>query len=152
LYVRFLASGDYEGVHALDLATQREYRGEAWDGLSEDEQKALLWTSAEDFPLHLASGMSFVAEEDGAIVGFLIVFVEPVMKDPQVYVEGIAVAATHRRRGIATALYAALREVAKARGVTKLLADISLDNEASQKLHAKQGFVLTQRIEARLDL
>ena len=96
--------------------------------------------------------MSFVAEEDGAIVGFLIVFVEPVMKDPQVYVEGIAVAATHRRRGIAEALYKALREVARAKGFTKLLTDISLDNEASQKLHAKQGFVLTQRIEARLDL
>jgi ribosomal protein S18 acetylase RimI-like enzyme len=150
--IRPLATTDFDALQALDVATQREYRGAAWTQMTPEAQKAFLWTSAEDLPLHLESGLSFVAEDEGAVVGFVIAFIEPVHKDPQVYIDGIAVAAAHRRRGIAEALYNAVVSKARSDGFTAVLADISLDNKPSQKLHAKQGFVLTQRIEARLEL
>ena len=152
MLIRPLSPDDYEAVRDLDVATQREYRGEAWDALSPEQQRAVLWTSAEDLPLHIASGMSFVAEDQGAVVGFVVVFREPVAKDPQVYIDGIAVAQSHRRRGVAEALMQALVTKARAEGMQQIRSDISLDNEPSQKLHAKLGFALTQRIEARLNL
>src|SRR5215213_9996152 len=117
-----------------------------------EEQKALLWTSAEDFPLHLGSGFSFLAEEDGATVGFLMVFREPLLREPQLYIDGIATAASHRRNGVAEMLLKALVDKAKAEGIRQVRTLISLDNPRSQGLDRKLGFVLTERIEARLDL
>jgi L-amino acid N-acyltransferase YncA len=149
--IRPLSAGDLAAVTALDIATQREYHSD-WESLTPEEQRLQRWTSAEDFPLHLESGLSFVAEADGAVVGFVVVFHEPVMRDPQVYIDGIAVAASHRRRGVGEALMKALATKARAEGIQQIRSDISLDNDASQQLHAKLGFKLTQRIEARLDL
>ena len=97
-------------------------------------------------------GFSFVAEDDGAIAGFLVVFQGPLHREPQVYIDGIATAASHRRQGVAEALLQALVDKATADGIRQVRMLISLDNPPSQGLHRKLGFVLTERIEARLEL
>ena len=51
-----------------------------------------------------------------------------------------------RRRGIASALLAALEERARDMGKHVMVGGIAADNEASLKLHARLGFVETGRM------
>jgi len=58
----------------------------------------------------------------------------------------IYVAEAARRRGVATALLAALIERAAALGKHVMIGGIAADNEASLRLHAAHGFVETGRL------
>ncbi|QIE55764.1 GNAT family N-acetyltransferase [Pikeienuella piscinae] len=66
------------------------------------------------------------------------------------YVDRIAVAATHRRRGLAAALYADLFAFAAERGLERVVAEVNAEppNPASDAFHARLGFVTVG--EARL--
>jgi phosphinothricin acetyltransferase len=58
----------------------------------------------------------------------------------------IYVAAEARRRGIASALLAALEAEARAASMHVMLGGLAADNEASLALHRKHGFVETARL------
>lgn len=58
----------------------------------------------------------------------------------------IYVAENARRRGVASALLAALEEHARAHGMHVLLGGITADNTPSLALHAKHGFIETARM------
>lgn len=62
--------------------------------------------------------------------------------DRFLYVDRVAVAATHRRRGLAAALYRDLFAVAATRGAGRVVAEINADppNPASDAFHAALGF------------
>ncbi|WP_340107890.1 GNAT family N-acetyltransferase [Pikeienuella sp. HZG-20] len=69
------------------------------------------------------------------------------------YVDRIAVAATHRRSGLAAALYADLFAFAAARGLERVVAEVNAEppNPASDAFHAGLGFktVGEARLKAR---
>ena len=150
--VRSLASDDYEGVRALDIAVEREYVGdEAWHALSDAEQNESLVTNPDEFAACLGTGFSLVAIEADTVVGFLLAFPEP-LPPTRLYVWQVSVATTHRRLGVAASMYAELIVRAKAAGITDIRANINLDNEASKRLHERAGFTLKQRVQATLRL
>jgi aminoglycoside 6'-N-acetyltransferase I len=65
---------------------------------------------------------------------------------PVGFVEGVYVAPTLRRNGVARALFAAIGDWAKARGCRELASDALIDNEGSQRAHRALGFEETERV------
>ncbi|MEX0868529.1 MAG: GNAT family N-acetyltransferase [Nitriliruptoraceae bacterium] len=59
------------------------------------------------------------------------------------YIDRVAVAAEYRRRGIATALYDAVEDAARADGCTHVTCEVNVDppNRPSLAFHAARGFV-----------
>lgn len=62
------------------------------------------------------------------------------------FLEGVYVAPTHRRQGVAQALVQAAEQFGQRRGCTEFASDALLDNEASHAFHAAAGFQETERV------
>ena len=152
IVVRSLGDADYEAVHALNIAIEREYVGDAvWYARSAAEQDDSLVTNPEEFAACVETGFSLVAVEGDTVVGFLLAFREPLPRT-RLYVWQVSVAATHRRSGAALSMYQELIERAKAAGIADIRANIDLDNDASMRLHERAGFTPRQRMQATLRL
>jgi RimJ/RimL family protein N-acetyltransferase len=82
-----------------------------------------------------------VAEVDGEIVGRLSLARDPHPSSAHVADFGITVAASHRRRGIGTALLAAADEWARGAGIRKLELHVFPHNDAAIALYEKAGYV-----------
>ena len=150
--VRGLTSADYDAVHALDIAIEREYAGvKAWDELKGAQQRDLLVTSPDELAICARAGFSLVAVADDRVIGFLLAFREP-LPFARLYVWQVSVAAPYRRLGVAALMYTELVPRARAAGIQTIRANINLDNEASARLHERLGFTLTQRLQATLRL
>jgi RimJ/RimL family protein N-acetyltransferase len=83
----------------------------------------------------------FVAEDEGRIVGRLSIARDQHPASRHVADLGLMVAASHRRRGIGTALLDAAVRWARAAGVRKLELHVFPWNEAAIKLYENFGFV-----------
>jgi RimJ/RimL family protein N-acetyltransferase len=83
----------------------------------------------------------FVAEDEGHIVGRLSIARDQHPASRHVADLGLMVAASHRRRGIGTALLDAAVRWARAAGVRKLELHVFPWNEAAVKLYENYGFV-----------
>jgi RimJ/RimL family protein N-acetyltransferase len=81
-----------------------------------------------------------LAEADGEIVGRLSVARDPHPASPHVADLGLMVAATHRRRGIGTALLRAAVEWARGHGIRKLELHVFPWNEPALRLYERFGF------------
>ena len=149
---------DIEGVRELEVSCIREYFAETlenkWDELPQDWRDGLGASSKRHFKTYLDSGLSFVAEEDGEIVGFIFaqmlhhVFDE----DNVLWIENMGVHPYFRRNAIG---YKLLREcVRKGRemGATVAHSMIQPSNAPSILLHKKLGFFMDRREVALLDL
>ncbi|MBQ8180219.1 MAG: GNAT family N-acetyltransferase [Candidatus Methanomethylophilaceae archaeon] len=149
---------DIEGVRELEVSCIREYFAETlenkWDELPQDWRDGLGASSKRHFKAYLDSGLSFVAEEDGEIVGFIFaqmlhhVFDE----DNVLWIENMGVHPYFRRNAIG---YKLLREcVRKGRemGATVAHSMIQPSNAPSILLHKKLGFFMDRREVALLDL
>lgn len=84
-------------------------------------------------------------------VGFIEIalrhdYVNGTESSPVAFLEGIYVASTHRRRGVARSMISAATEWAVAHGSKELASDAALDNEASHQMHRALGFVETERV------
>ena len=84
----------------------------------------------------------YVADDDGAVVGRLSVARDPHSASRHVADLGIMVAATHRRRGIGSALLAAAERWARQAGVTKLELHVLPHNAPAIGLYGKHGYEL----------
>lgn len=82
---------------------------------------------------------SFVAEEDGAVVGFLAGFVSQT-NDDEAYIHFAGVHPHHRGRGIGRALYERFFDAAKANGRTVIRCVTSPINTESVSFHQHMGF------------
>ena len=142
-------TADYEAVLAIDVATQREYRGPAWDAMDRQAQSRLLMTSDELVPFYEESAFSLIAKEDGLVLGFLFAMAVP---RGRLIVDAIAVRKEARRRGVGKALYARLLAKARSAGIGEVSALISVDNPQSMRLHESSGFLLRPRVEAVISL
>jgi aminoglycoside 6'-N-acetyltransferase I len=73
-------------------------------------------------------------------------YVNGTESSPVGFVEGVYVAPTWRRHGIARQLFEAIADWAKARGCRELASDALLANETSQRAHVALGFRETERV------
>lgn len=92
----------------------------------------------------------FIAEVDGAAIGFAEVAIRPYANgcdsQPVAFLEGIWVAEPARRRGIGAQLVAHIEAFLLARGFCELGSDTPLANRASQDAHRRWGFAETERV------
>jgi len=143
--VRQIREDDYEAFRGLFEEAYSEYLGflrheNPQQYLKERRERREVTRARFDF--YLKTGSSFVAEEDGKVVGYVasqtINFMHGV--DRPLWIEYIVVQSKFRRRGIGLALLRKLMDHAKHSGVDRIYTTINPDNEASIKLHSKAGF------------
>ncbi len=149
---------DIEKVRELEVSLIREYFAATlenkWEDLPQDWKDGLGASSPRHFKAYLDSGLSFVAEEDGEIVGFIFAQMLHHICDVDnlLWVENMGVHPYFRRNEIG---YRLLREcVLKGRemGAAVVHSSIQPDNAPSILLHKKMGFFIDRRDVALLDL
>jgi GNAT superfamily N-acetyltransferase len=107
----------------------------------------------ESFPLGTAAALIakpenlvFLAEVGGEAAGYAYAEIMRQAETPfrhayaMVYLHHISVRPAHRRRGVGSALIAAVRSAAKEEGITLLGADIWSFNEAARTFFRRHGF------------
>lgn len=89
--------------------------------------------------------------DDGTVVGFAEAtlrqdYVNGTSTSPVVFLEGIFVAADHRRRGVAAALVEAVARWGRAQDCTEFASDALIDNLDSHAFHRAIGFAEQERV------
>jgi ribosomal protein S18 acetylase RimI-like enzyme len=82
---------------------------------------------------------ALVAEEDGAVVGFLLGLVAP-GPPPYGYVHLVGIAPDARRRGVGKRLYETFFDAARRAGAARVKAITNVGNEGSVRFHEALGF------------
>lgn len=149
---------DIEKVRELELSCIREYFAATienkWEDLPQDWKDGLGASSPRHFKAYLDSGLSFVAEEDGGIVGFIFAQMLHHICDVDnlLWIENMGVHPYFRRNEIG---YRLLRECVRKgaeMGAAVAHSTIQPDNAPSILLHKKMGFFIDRRDVALLDL
>jgi aminoglycoside 3-N-acetyltransferase I len=85
--------------------------------------------------------MALAALKDGQVVGGLVAYELPKFEQArsEIYLYDLAVAAPHRREGIATALILHLRQLAARRGASVIFVQADLEDEPAIALYTKLG-------------
>ncbi|WP_129673513.1 AAC(3)-I family aminoglycoside N-acetyltransferase [Candidatus Chloroploca sp. Khr17] len=87
--------------------------------------------------------IALAAVKNGTVIGGLVAYELRKFEQArsELYIYDLAVAAAHRRAGVATALIRALQAIAAARGITVIFvqADTTPDDEAALALYSKLG-------------
>lgn len=85
--------------------------------------------------------IALAALDGDQVVGALAAYVLPKFEQArsEIYIYDLAVAATHRRRGIATALINALRDIAAARGAWVIFVQADHGDDPAIALYTKLG-------------
>jgi len=133
--LRAIEGGDAEAVAALIRAAF------AAQSAATDPPPSALRVTANDIAAHLRTGSGAVAEADGALVGSAL-WVE---QDGGLYLGRLAVARSHRGRGIAKALVAAAEAAAIQMGLPRIHLSTRLPLIDNRRLFAACGFVETAR-------
>jgi len=153
-----LADGDRVSVRVLEMKCVREYVEGAlkmnWDELPDETRDSLGASAAGSFQFYRDGGLSFVAKEDGKVIG--AVFAQMVSwidgVDKSAWIENICVDREFRRMGVGYELMRHLALEAKKAGAKTLRSSIGLENTKSLLLHRKLGFLGEDRKTAILDL
>ena len=97
----------------------------------------------------------FVAEEDGAVVGYVFAALEPLswkeLRGPAGFIHDVAVAEPARRAGIATRLIHAAIDWLRQAGAPRVLLGTAAQNTGARTLFKRLGFRETM-IEMTLEL
>ena len=138
MIVRKAEAADAEGLTQLGTAVGSEPEGwlvttNGWRNVS-DERRYL--RAIRRYP----NAAVFVAEDEGLIVGRLSIARDQHPASRHVADIGLMVAASHRRRGIGTALLDAAVDWARRAGVHKLELHVFPWNEAAIALYEASGF------------
>jgi ribosomal protein S18 acetylase RimI-like enzyme len=128
--IRPMRVADFAQVYELGLAS--------YDVLD----KPYNYWSIREVADHLQgnSGLCFVAEADGVIVGFALADATFELIENTGHLEWLAIASSFRRRGLATQLIGVITDALKDAGKARVVADIASDNPASRAMAARAGF------------
>ncbi len=149
--IRGLQSEDFAQVRVIDEAIEEDYLGEQWERFSSQEKEAHLSAIQPQFDFFVTTGFSLVALVNEKIVGFLLAYRLPPFAG-SVYIQQVSVHLEHQRKGVASALYAALINEARANDMKEIRAHIYPTNNKSIDLHRKFGFAIEERKAAKLRL
>ena len=158
MQIRNMKLSDLIKVRDLEIMCIKEYFAKTlenkWEDLPEEWKDNLGASSKKSFSTYLESNLSFVAEEDGEIMGFIFAQMLHNVYDVEklIWVENMGVHPYFRRNGIG---YKLLREVSnkgKEMGGTVVHSAIQPNNIPSIMLHKKIGFFMDRREVALLDL
>jgi L-amino acid N-acyltransferase YncA len=149
--VRSMVDSDYEQVHKVDVLTQKQYLGEKFGQMSEEEQDSHLVSRKSEFDTNVGTGYCFVAEYEGEIIGFILAH-ETLPFHGTLYIRYIGISPSLQGKEIGLLLYDKLVEKARQTGIKEIRALINTDNPRSIKLHEKAGFSLIDRKEALIKL
>lgn len=133
-----------------DLKTLGQMRHALWpDGSVEHHEEELVPILAGK-PPGVMPLVYFVAEESGAVVGFVEVGLRSAADGCDWaravgYVEGWYVAESHRRRGVGAQLIAAAENWAREQGCTEMASDTQIDNAQSLQAHLRLGYEIAER-------
>ena len=132
-YKQLFDDAYYEYLENLKESNPHQYHKEV-----QDKRKV----TSSRFNFYLNAGSSFVAEENGEVVGYVATQTISFMRgsDRVLWIEYIVTKKDHRRQGIATALLKKLKDHAKHHRIDSIYATINPNNTASIKLHQKLGF------------
>lgn len=104
--------------------------------------------SLSSFKARLNRDGFFVYEEEGEVVGYVVLAIEgspwwmgTLEGGRQGHVLDLAVHRDHRRESIATELMRRVLDLLRERGVDKVKLEVRLDNEAAIELYESLGFV-----------
>lgn len=133
--VRPARPGDLDAVlairnHAIEHGTA------LWTDTPQTRAEGAAWLGA-----HLGRGSAYVAEHDGAVVGFGVYGPWKDYSGFRHTVENsVYVTEGHHGKGIGSALLTALITSAKGAGLHVMIAGIEAGNKASVRLHERHGF------------
>lgn len=156
--IRPMKMKDLVKVRDLEIMCIREYFSEIlenkWEELPKDWKDDLGASSKKSFSTYLDSGLSFVAEEDGEVMGFIFAQMLHHVYNAEnlIWIENMAVHPYFRRNGIG---YKLLRETVRKgseMGGTVVHSAIQPDNVPSIMLHKKLGFFIDRRSVALFDM
>lgn len=156
--IRPIKLKDAEKVRELEIACIKEYFAQTienkWEELPNEWKENLGASSVNHFKAYMDSGLSFVAEEDGEIYGFIFAQMLHHICDVDnlVWIENMGVNRFVRHNAIG---YKLLRETLRAgiaQGATVAHSMIQDDNVPSIMLHKKIGFFMDRREVALMDL
>jgi L-amino acid N-acyltransferase YncA len=96
----------------------------------------------EGFDFYLKTGTTFVAEEEGRVIGYVASQSMPSLHgiNKELWVEFIVVQKKFRRQKIGLTLLAKLQSHAREAGIERLYSTINPNNPESIRLHQKAGF------------
>jgi len=145
LIVRQMSKRDFEAFRTLFEDAYAEYLEFLRRSNPQEYQKEQLEkreVSRARFNFYLKTGSSFIAEENGEIIGYVASQTVPFMHgfDKLLWIEYIVVRSDYRRKGVGTTLLRSLIDYAKRNRINRIYTTINPDNEASIKLHLKAGF------------
>jgi len=128
------------------LAVQRQITEEA-EHLAvtrNDPKGSTLYAFAKAL-LHRKRMHTFVAKDNGRIVGYITIIFGKFIKVRGTAYVVVGVLASHRGRGIGTALMAAAEALARKKGVHRMELEVFEKNMAAKGLYEKFGFELEGR-------
>ncbi|MCH3978263.1 MAG: GNAT family N-acetyltransferase [Candidatus Methanomethylophilus sp.] len=149
---------DIKKVRELELSCIKEYFSETienkWEDLPQEWKDNLGASSPNHFRPYLESGLSFVAEEDGEIYGFIFAQMLHHIADCTnlVWIENMGVDPIVRRNEIGYRLLRETLRAGRAAGGEVAHSMIEQDNAPSIMLHKKIGFFIDRRAVALMDL
>jgi len=144
IIIRGLEDADFDAFNLTFRASLEEYlqflkeiNAEEYSNQIRERKEA----DPSSFHYFTRTGSSFVAEQDGRAVGFVLGHIKPsVDGSKELAIEYIVVQAQFRRQRIAFTLLNRLLDHAKELRIERVYATINPDNEPSIRLHAKAGF------------
>src|SRR2546425_3178422 len=142
LEIRLLQHRDYSSVREIYRAVSNEYLQYQRQGSGEVYDPVRLDLDTFQLDFYVATRCSFVALENGKLLGVLLA--QPLRWfndwDKVLWLEYIAVHAAHRRRGIGLALISAAKDFARKHRIKGLFTTLNIDNEESKSLLLKAEF------------
>ena len=127
---------------ALLMKTHYEFDQQRFMAPGESSDEGYGWFLGTQ--LRDADVVVLVAEQNGAVVGYVYAGLEPQswkeLRDACGFIHDVVVEETGRRGGVATALIAAATEWLRARGAPRVLLWTAQRNEGAQRLFERLGF------------
>ncbi len=156
--IRPMKLKDLIKVRDLEIDCIREYFAATienkWDDLPQEWKDNLGASNRKSYQLYIESGLSFVAEEEGEIVGFIFAQMLHHVNNVEnlVWIENMGVHRYFRRMGIGYKMLRKVAETGREMGATIVHCTIEKSNLPSIMLHKKLGFFIDERKSAILDL